>query len=272
MWRLTCLVTSRVTPWHLPDLQQTQQYQTSANHCPSLWYTEQYGETDRVFLPGLKTRQAGERSNWFREAGRTGFRLRAMSRFDMMDKTTEEVINSIQITEGPVTTMSLGVQKSSRTPYSDATKVSKVQSERVSQRDERRTLRVSKWWGYCDTYGSSASRIYGVQFALKDRVGVFLPSKTWQCASQSGTVGVRTESSSGVCGPALVRYMYYNKPQASLRPWPWTVKTTRPTRIRDFEPGFKIRTESLKKVKSYARASIQTVTIKGNIVPWERCS
>ena len=47
-----------------------------------------------------------------------------MSRFDMMDKTTEEVINSIQITEGPVTTMSLGVQKSSRTPYSDATKVS----------------------------------------------------------------------------------------------------------------------------------------------------
>ena len=46
-----------------------------------------------------------------------------MSRFDMMDKTTEEVINSIQITEGPVTTMSLGVQKSSRTPYSDATKV-----------------------------------------------------------------------------------------------------------------------------------------------------
>ena len=48
----------------------------------------------------------------------------AMSRFDMMDKTTEEVINSIQITEGPVTTMSLGVQKSSRTPYSDATKVS----------------------------------------------------------------------------------------------------------------------------------------------------
>ena len=67
-----------------------------------------------------------------------------MSRFDMMDKTTEEVINSIQITEGPVTTMSLGVQKSSRTPYSDATKVSKVQSERVSQRDERCTLRVSK--------------------------------------------------------------------------------------------------------------------------------
>ena len=53
-----------------------------------------------------------------------------MSRFDMMDKTTEEVINSIQITEGPVTTMSLGVQKSSRTPYSDATKVSPIASER----------------------------------------------------------------------------------------------------------------------------------------------
>jgi len=48
-----------------------------------------------------------------------------MSRFDMMDKTTEEVINSVQITEGPVTTMSLGVQKSSRTPYSDATKTKK---------------------------------------------------------------------------------------------------------------------------------------------------
>ena len=52
-----------------------------------------------------------------------------MSRFDMMDKTTEEVINSIQITEGPVTTMSLGVQKSSRTPYSDATKVSTIHQQ-----------------------------------------------------------------------------------------------------------------------------------------------
>ena len=73
-----------------------------------------------------------------------------MSRFDMMDKTTEEVINSIQITEGPVTTMSLGVQKSSRTPYSDATKVStihqsriQIQIERDSGRDERRKLRLS---------------------------------------------------------------------------------------------------------------------------------
>ena len=54
-----------------------------------------------------------------------------MSRFDMMDKTTEEVINSIQITEGPVTTMSLGVQKSSRTPYSDATKVSQREMNAV---------------------------------------------------------------------------------------------------------------------------------------------
>ena len=54
-----------------------------------------------------------------------------MSRFDMMDKTTEEVINSIQITEGPVTTMSLGVQKSSRTPYSDATKVSRREMNAV---------------------------------------------------------------------------------------------------------------------------------------------
>lgn len=62
----------------------------------------------------------------------------------MMDKTTEEVINSIQITEGPVTTMSLGVQKSSRTPYSDATKVRLLRLKRereresVRERDERR--------------------------------------------------------------------------------------------------------------------------------------
>ena len=46
-----------------------------------------------------------------------------MSRFDMMDKTTEEVINSIQITEGPVTNMSLAISTNTRTPYSDATKV-----------------------------------------------------------------------------------------------------------------------------------------------------
>ena len=56
-----------------------------------------------------------------------------MSRFDMMDKTTEEVINSIQITEGPVTTMSLGVQKSSRTPYSDATKVREREMNAVNR-------------------------------------------------------------------------------------------------------------------------------------------
>jgi len=48
-----------------------------------------------------------------------------MSRSEWMDKTTEEVVNSITITEGPVTNMSLGVQKTSRTPYSDATKTKK---------------------------------------------------------------------------------------------------------------------------------------------------
>lgn len=48
-----------------------------------------------------------------------------MSRYDMSDKTTEEVINSISITEGPVQTMSLNIQKNSRTPYSDATKTKK---------------------------------------------------------------------------------------------------------------------------------------------------
>jgi len=48
-----------------------------------------------------------------------------MSRIDMMDRSAEELINSVQITEGPVTTMSLNVQKTSRTPYSDATKTKK---------------------------------------------------------------------------------------------------------------------------------------------------
>jgi len=48
-----------------------------------------------------------------------------MSRFDMMDRTTEEVVNSITITEGPVTNMSLAIPKTSRTPYSDATKTKK---------------------------------------------------------------------------------------------------------------------------------------------------
>lgn len=43
----------------------------------------------------------------------------------MMDKTTEEVVNSITITEGPVTNMSLAIPKTSRTPYSDATKTKK---------------------------------------------------------------------------------------------------------------------------------------------------
>jgi len=43
----------------------------------------------------------------------------------MMDRTTEEVVNSITITEGPVTNMSLAIPKTSRTPYSDATKTKK---------------------------------------------------------------------------------------------------------------------------------------------------
>ena len=46
-----------------------------------------------------------------------------MSRIDTMNATTEQLVNSITITEGPVTNMSLAVQKQSRTPYSDATKV-----------------------------------------------------------------------------------------------------------------------------------------------------
>jgi hypothetical protein len=40
------------------------------------------------------------------------------------ERTPEEVVNSIKITEGPVTHMSMAVQKTSRTPYSDATQVS----------------------------------------------------------------------------------------------------------------------------------------------------
>jgi hypothetical protein len=39
------------------------------------------------------------------------------------ERTPEEVVNSIKITEGPVTHMSMAVQKTSRTPYSDATQV-----------------------------------------------------------------------------------------------------------------------------------------------------
>ena len=37
--------------------------------------------------------------------------------------STEAVVNSIKITEGPVTHMSMAVKQSSRTPYSDATQV-----------------------------------------------------------------------------------------------------------------------------------------------------
>jgi len=48
-----------------------------------------------------------------------------MSRIDTMNATTEQLVNSITITEGPVTNMSLAVQKQSRTPYSDATKTKK---------------------------------------------------------------------------------------------------------------------------------------------------
>lgn len=48
-----------------------------------------------------------------------------MNRLEAMDKTTEEIVNSITITEGPVQNMSLNVQKTSRTPYSDATKTKK---------------------------------------------------------------------------------------------------------------------------------------------------
>ena len=49
-----------------------------------------------------------------------------MSRIDTMNATTEQLVNSITITEGPVQNMSLAVGKASRTPYSDATKVTRV--------------------------------------------------------------------------------------------------------------------------------------------------
>lgn len=48
-----------------------------------------------------------------------------MSRIDTMNATTEQLVNSITITEGPVQNMSLAVGKASRTPYSDATKTKK---------------------------------------------------------------------------------------------------------------------------------------------------
>ncbi len=47
------------------------------------------------------------------------------------ERTPEEVVNSIKITEGPVTHMSMAVQKTSRTPYSDATQVSVHASIRI---------------------------------------------------------------------------------------------------------------------------------------------
>ena len=40
-----------------------------------------------------------------------------------VNMTTEQLVNSINITEGPVTNMSLAIQANTRTPYSDATKV-----------------------------------------------------------------------------------------------------------------------------------------------------
>ena len=59
-----------------------------------------------------------------RAAARVGMDLKEMmSRMDTMHATTEQLVNSITITEGPVTNMSLAVGKASRTPYSDATKV-----------------------------------------------------------------------------------------------------------------------------------------------------
>jgi hypothetical protein len=66
-----------------------------------------------------------------------------MSRFDMMDKTTEEVVNSITITEGPVTNMSLAIPKTSRTPYSDATKVRLNIKTLMIQMNERK-IRANK--------------------------------------------------------------------------------------------------------------------------------
>jgi len=48
-----------------------------------------------------------------------------MSRMDAVNATTEELVNSITITQGPVQNMSLGIAKNTRTPYSDATKTKK---------------------------------------------------------------------------------------------------------------------------------------------------
>ena len=40
-----------------------------------------------------------------------------------VNMNTEQLVNSINITEGPVTNMSLAISTNTRTPYSDATKV-----------------------------------------------------------------------------------------------------------------------------------------------------
>ena len=40
-----------------------------------------------------------------------------------VNMNTEQLVNSINITEGPVTNMSLAISNHTRTPYSDATKV-----------------------------------------------------------------------------------------------------------------------------------------------------
>ena len=52
-----------------------------------------------------------------------------------VNMNTEQLVNSINITEGPVTNMSLAISNHTRTPYSDATKVNnKVRSVTVKPR------------------------------------------------------------------------------------------------------------------------------------------
>ncbi|XP_023321666.1 transcription factor sem-2 [Eurytemora carolleeae] len=48
-----------------------------------------------------------------------------MMNFDMDCLVTESIVNSIKLTEGPVTHMSMAVKQTSRTPYSDATQTKK---------------------------------------------------------------------------------------------------------------------------------------------------
>ena len=43
-----------------------------------------------------------------------------------VNMNTEQLVNSINITEGPVTNMSLAISTNTRTPYSDATKVGRL--------------------------------------------------------------------------------------------------------------------------------------------------